>query len=78
MESIYQAEMVMMKDPEQETSKQSAWYVNVKTAIATQKVAPFDIKPAVIHIFFFAYDCYILNLYILFLKTLPIFSLVLN
>ncbi|CAJ0763272.1 4988_t:CDS:2, partial [Entrophospora sp. SA101] len=37
IEEIYQNEMAVMKDPEQETSKQSAWYVNVKTAIATQK-----------------------------------------
>ena len=47
MEAKFKKDMFPPEEVGQVT-KQSLWYVRAKTAMATDKVVPFDIKPEVI------------------------------
>lgn len=47
MEGKFKQDTFPPEETGQQVTKQSAWYVRAKTAIATDKVAPFDIKPEV-------------------------------
>ncbi len=48
MEKKFRSEMFFpLEGSEQIVAKQSAWYIRVKTAIAANKMAPFDIEPEV-------------------------------
>ena len=48
MEVRFKEDMFPPEEVGQVTTKQSLWYVRTKTAMAADKVVPFDIKPEVI------------------------------
>ena len=48
MEDKFKKDMFPPEEMEQQVTKQSTWYVRAKTAMASDKVVPFDIKPEVI------------------------------
>jgi hypothetical protein len=48
MEEKFKLDMFPPEETGQQVTKQSMWYVRAKTAMATDKVVPFDIKPEVI------------------------------
>nr|CAG8561270.1 593_t:CDS:10 [Entrophospora candida] len=45
IDRLYKDDLSIVENPEKLATKQSAWYVSAKTAIASKKVLPFDIKP---------------------------------
>ncbi|RHZ74126.1 hypothetical protein Glove_227g93 [Diversispora epigaea] len=45
IEELFMKDMFPVEEKEQEVSKQSAWYIRAKTAMASEKAVSFDFKP---------------------------------